>query len=181
MNTYGVRISLALAVIFVPASQAYLFFGTVEGYPYLLTLTIGAAMGVALAAVREPKSSSSARTKSERPEGDFENRQVRWCLRHLGPPFWTFALALIANRSMDDSPAMDHEVRLSKFVTNAKGPSVLVVDSWNEPDQSQSLRYDFRTMPEIGPASPAQQRLVVTTRRGALGWEWVQSVRPATR
>lgn len=177
MKPYGLKIWLALAVIFVPASQAYLYFGTVDAYPYVIALTIGASMSALLSTNARFRAKALSSTETESTDVEFESKQARFFIRYLAPPLWVFSVALVANRVFDTSPASNYEVRLLAFRTYTKGPSTIQVDSWRNSGEVQPLRYDYRTMSELSSATQLPQPIIVSIRHGAFGWEWVQSVR----
>jgi hypothetical protein len=175
--TYGLRIWLALALIFVPAIQAYLNCGTLDAYPYVLCLSVGAGISLFIA-VRRRKDANIVPSNS--PDANaYEAWKAKGYLLHFGPPFWLLAVALFANQFLDRSTGSDHKVHLLGFRTQKKGPSTVLVESWRSPDATQSIRYVLGRMGAISTTTPLGQRLIVSVRAGALGWPWIENIRLA--
>jgi hypothetical protein len=175
---YGLKIWLALALTFVPALQAYLYCGTLDTYPYLICLSIGAAISGIIALRRRRANSDSPLIESD-IAATYESRQAKAYLLYLGPPLWLTAMALFANQFCDRSPRVDQQVHLLKFSVARKGPSTIVVESWRNPGATQAMRYDWRRMRAISTETPLGQPLIVSVRAGALGWTWVENLRVA--
>ena len=176
--TYGMRIWLAMALTFVPATQAYLYCGSLDTYPYVICLLVGAAISGVIA-LRRRKAGNDVPLVGSDVASTYETRQAKACLLYLGPPLWLFAVALFANQYCDRSPGSDQRVRLLKFSVYRKGPSTVLVDSWRDPGTSQAIRYDWRRMRGISNDTPLGQRLIVSVRAGAFGWTWIENIRIA--
>lgn len=175
---YGMRIWLALALTFVPAIQAYLYCGPLDTHPYVICLSVGAAISGIIAFQRRKPGNDVPLVGSD-VTGTYEARQAKACLRYLGPPLWLFALALFANQGCDRSPRIDQQVRLLKFSVYRKGPSTVSVESWRNPGATQAIRYDWRRMRGISSDTLLGQQVIVSVRAGALGWTWVENIRSA--
>jgi len=175
---YGAKIWLALALAFVPAAQAWLYCGTLDTYPYLICLSLGATISGTIAFRRRHANNDVPLIKTD-VTATYESQQAKTCLLYLGPPLWLTAVALFGNQYCDRSPRVDQPVHLLKFAVYRKGPSIVLVDSWRDPGATQGLRYDQRRMRAISLETPLGQPLVVSVREGALGWAWVENLRLA--
>lgn len=90
----------------------------------------------------------------------------------LAVPFWI-------NHAFDTSPAAEHRVlvrdKTERASAQAKNKNYrLWVDSWRPERAVERLRV---RLPMYRAARPGRQYLVVTTRAGRLGLEWIESMR----
>ena len=90
----------------------------------------------------------------------------------IGAPFATmflFGHLCTWNALLDDSPPIEHRVDVLDAGRKARGQRRLEVPSWRAPGEREVLWIS------VGVAdSPT---LIVTTRAGALGYEWIDDVR----
>jgi hypothetical protein len=95
----------------------------------------------------------------------------------LAVPLWTMAMLLAVNGAFDTSPPVAHDqVVVSRWLSRGKSTNYYVrMTPVAAGDHGYQLRIDRNTYQSLGEGA----RAVVTTRAGALGYEWLISVRPA--
>ncbi len=89
----------------------------------------------------------------------------------LGGPCLTLALARVANCALDDGRPTARRVEVLKTSTNSTKAGISYyaeVRSWRPGEETEHLR--------ISPAMVSERELVVTTKPGLLGAEWLVSV-----
>jgi len=171
---YGVKIWLALALTFLPAIQAYLNYGVLDSYPYVICLSLGAVIS-GFVALRWRIAGGKLRSDGSNEASIYEMAQAKRILVYLGPVCWVLSIALFANQICDRSPLAYHQVRLLNFSVHRKGSSTVLVESWRHPGDRQGISYDWRRMQAVLD-TPVGQPLIVSVREGALGWDWVESI-----
>jgi hypothetical protein len=86
------------------------------------------------------------------------------------------AAALLGNRLLDSSPPMENASALIAVERSGKGGQVFVLRSWREGRAAERIHRALLVESALHAGIPAGTPLVVTTRAGALGWEWVERI-----
>jgi hypothetical protein len=167
---------LALAVCAAPVMLAKLFADTLDRTPYLITLSSGVGVAVVLCAVRWPAVRVALTgVASARP-----GAMATLVIVALSPT-WAIGVGLGINRAFDHSPPVAHPCRVLAWQRPAKGRARCLVSSWRG-NPSEALSDALVPSDADDGASPRGctpgQRVEVSTRAGALGWEWIVGVRP---
>jgi hypothetical protein len=102
-------------------------------------------------------------------------RLFRQMLLYAGPPCWVLVLGVLGNQWLDTSKPRTHRVPLREWQRTNKNPAgFAITGSWRTPHGEERIRVLSLTMDvDVPPGSP----LLVTTREGFFGWEWVTSIR----
>lgn len=93
-------------------------------------------------------------------------------------PALAVALGLGGNVLLDQSLPVAHATRFLGLGTRHKGPSQARFASWREPGSEERVTCTVWRMDRFCYGHATGSAVVVTTRRGALGWEWIESVAP---
>lgn len=151
--------ALGIAWIY-PALWAWGRFGPLDTWPYLVTFGSGLGAGVALLWI-------VSRLRDER---------AIWTAAVLSLavlPAWATGALLPLNQWMDRSPPARHTARVLRHESCGKGPRCCVVASWRGEGTESLRRTDGAPIRKVG-CEPGTY-LVLTVRRGAFGWAWVES------
>jgi hypothetical protein len=122
---------------------------------------------------------STREAPDDRPARPFEPSSSRplWAIfRYAGPPFWAVAIGLGANRLLATAPAAEHESVLIAREDPYKGPDVYVLRSWRPGREVERVLAFGAVQTSLSPTLPRGAHVVVTTRMGALGYEWIVSI-----
>lgn len=161
---YSLVVWLAMVLYLAPGLVAWSSWDPLDTLPYWICLAVGGAVSL----------------------GGF----VVWLkvLHHLRgslpvfllawAPLLALGLGLGGNVLLDTSPPRAHATNFLGYAHGQKGPSRARFASWRTPGSEERvmcsalrrepLCFDFQRSPAV----------TVTTRGGALGWEWIESVEP---
>jgi hypothetical protein len=177
------QVLIGLLLLFAwaaPVILAKLFADTLDRAPYLISLSAGVGAAIVLGLMRWP-SMRGALTGI----GAARSGTTAWLLLIAFCPTWAIGIGLGANRAFDRSPAVQRQCRVLKWQRPAKGPARCLVTSWRgRPAETltDTLLQGGTASGEDGRANEVGcapgQALVVSTRAGGLGWEWIAGVRP---
>ena len=161
MLFFGLPAVLVLCV--GPGVLGTMFFDPVDLWPYAVTVGggIGVPLVVAAVAVRRPLT------------------QLVGYLLAFVLPFWATGILFALNQWLDGSPTVQHRSQIVEYRPAVKGPNRCVVTSWRNTG-TESLRMQWGSAISSVRCSPGTT-LVIATRQGAFGWDWVSSVRAETR
>lgn len=87
-------------------------------------------------------------------------------------------LGLGVNMLLDPSPGVTHDARFLGYQAARKGPSHVRYSSWREPNAEERFTCTSGRQDQLCPRLQQGTPVVVTVRRGALGWQWVEKVAP---
>ena len=164
--SWSLKVWLVMTVYAAPLLLAWTLWSPLDSLPYGICLAIGGALSFGV--WRVGKTSS-----------DVRRRQIR-----LGIICWLPCLAigvgLGANLLFDASPGVAHDTFFVRHESAHKGPSHVRLSSWREIKAEERVTCTGWRSERLCPYLPAGTPVVVTTHRGALGWEWVESVVPLT-
>jgi len=145
---------------------------TLDRAPYLISLAIGLGAAILLGVARWPELRGARATRVG---------ASATLLAILFLPTWAIAVGLGANRLFDRSTSVAHACRVLEWQHPAKGSARCLVSSWRDrPTEavSAALLGDAATDDGRFPRACTPGRsIVVSTRAGALGWEWIADVR----
>lgn len=163
----AILVALAWAA---PPLLARQFADTLDRGPYLTC----AAAGVLAAAVLGSAYRARLRAAFTGAGG------TRWAGRAIAlavvlAPTWAIGVGLGANRVLDRSAEALHPSRVLRWDRPGKGRASCVVTSWRGRDH-ESLADALVLRTPGGPACAPGAAILIGTRTGALGWEWVTGV-----
>ena len=164
-----------LALAIAPGIAVYSRSTLLDGYP----LVVSALVGIAVAAgfVRLFDSSPTLRARFSWLEPWQRATGAAWVFLLAGP-FWGIALGLLANRYLDRSTPVDHPTTALSVKRSRKGADSVYLASWR-PKEEQVLVSLVRGSPLSAVARETGRPLIVTTRRGALHFQYVHDARYA--
>ncbi len=157
-----------------PLVLARLRADTLDRAPYAISLAAGVGVAVLLGALRWPALRGAlAGGGGARAGATLTVIALGFC-----PP-WAVGVGLGVNRLLDRSPPTTHVCRVLQWQPRAKGPARCRVSSWRDREAEVLTAAQVQSAADEGPV-PARcvpgRSLQVTTRAGALGWEWVAEV-----
>lgn len=91
-------------------------------------------------------------------------------------PTLAIGLGLGSNVLLDQSLPVPHATRFLGLGSRHKGPSQARFASWREPGSEERVTCTVGRMDQVCSGHAPGSAVVVTTRRGALGWEWIESI-----
>jgi CheY-like chemotaxis protein len=159
---------LGLMAVELPLPLAAEHFDTLDAFPYFTCAGVG-ALTVAVPA---------AGWYFVRGRASPRSRHVVLLVACVLGALWSVPLGLGWNRWRDRSPPAQHTARVVRYDgpegIPAEGRQRCIVTSWRG-REAEVLRDDesfrsFALLCRVG------NRLVVATRAGALGWEWIEAV-----
>ncbi|HET6147896.1 MAG TPA: hypothetical protein VFH68_10220 [Polyangia bacterium] len=170
------QVLIGLLVLFAwaaPVVLAKLFADTLDRAPYLISLSAGIGVAVLLCATRWPVVRSALGSNgSARPGATAILLAIALC------PTWAIGIGLGINRAFDRSPAVARQCRVLEWQRPAKGRARCLVTSWRgKPAEALSDALVQGGAPDAEFVCTPGQTLVVSTRAGRLGWEWIAGVR----
>lgn len=161
--TYSIVVWLAMVLYVAPLLIANNWWDPLDVLPYWLCLgagVVGAALGFRL--WRDPRPN---------PVRLFV---LAWT------PMLAIALGLGSNVHLDTSLPMPHTIRFLGFASRQKGPTQARFASWREEANEERITCSALRFDAFCAGLQPQSKVVVTTRRGALGWEWIETIAPAS-
>lgn len=167
---FSLAIWLVMVAIFYPPILAAQLWDPLDNSLYWVGLGVGCAVaGITLGAPIPRRWDGS------------------WRLLGFVAPLWMVFLVVGGNVWFDRSPAVPHVSRYLGVTHPSKGPGAFRLSSWRKAGTEEQLfANDLRLAGALGRAlgplgSGAKEGtpLVVTTRAGALGWEWIADFGPA--
>ncbi len=91
----------------------------------------------------------------------------------LGLPLLCFGLGMVLNGGLDPSIGTSHRVRVvDKRITS--WDCIVWVESWRQHRETERLTVDSTTYFKV---TPAQSHMIVMTKPGRFGFEWIASSR----
>jgi len=171
------QVLIGLLLLFAwaaPVILAKLFADTLDRAPYLISLSAGIGAAVLLAVARWPSIRGALSSGGSAGAGTTALLlAVTFC------PTWAVGIALGANRAFDRSSPVARECRVLEWQRPAKGRARCLVTSWRgQPAESLSdtLLQGGAREGEAGIVCTPGQTLLVSTRAGWLGWQWIAEV-----
>ena len=165
--SYSLLVWLKLVIYVAPLLVAWNLWDPLDLLPYWICLAIGA--GLALLGW----STGKGRTRDGHPSS-ARQFLLAWT------PMLAVALGLGGNTLLDASLPAPHATTFLGFASRHKGPTQARFASWREPGREERLTCTmFRGQHCAG--LEREREVVITTRRGALGWEWVETVAAIAR
>jgi hypothetical protein len=165
--SWSLGVWLVMCVYAAPLLVTWNFWSPLDSLPYVLCLAAGAAASVGL-------------WRLSKPASDARRAQLR-----IGVICWLPCLALAAglgaNMLLDASPPITHQARFINYDVANKGPAHVRLSSWRDPRAEERLTCTTGRRQQLCPHLRRGTPVDVTTRRGALGWEWVELVQPRPR
>lgn len=159
--TYSLVVWLMLVIYVAPPLLAWNLWDPLDTLPYWLCLAVGAgATGVGFRL-----------WPAGRPSF------VRVFLLAWAAPL-AVAVGLAGNVLLDNSPPLPHATRFLGLGSRHKGPSQARFASWREPGGEERVTCSAWRMDRFCYGREPNSAVVVTTRRGTFGWEWIESVAP---
>lgn len=162
--TYSLVVWLAMVLYLAPVLVAWNLWDPLDRLPYVICLAVGAAVSLAGFVVWLKRFQDHS--------GWVTVFVLAWA------PLLGVGLGLGANVVLDASPSRTHATTFLGYSHNQKGPTRARFASWRarggeERVSCSSLRreplcLDFQRSPAV----------TITTKQGALGWEWIESVTP---
>lgn len=163
---YSLVVWVAMVLYLAPVIVAWNLWDPLDTLPYWLCLAAGGAVSL-VGLVLWLKLAHQLR-------GTLPAFLLAWA------PLLALGLGLGGNVLLDSSPSTAHATTFLGYAHQQKGPARARFASWREPGteervacgglRREPLCIDFQRSPAV----------TVTTRRGALGWEWIESVKPRT-
>lgn len=144
----------------VPALLAVFLASPLDDWPYVLCGGIGAVLGYPLVLRGWRNLAGTARS-------------AMWLGIWIAPPLWGIGLGVGGNALLDGSAATEHPSEVVGRVRSGKNTYKLLLRSWREGHEKESH-------PDRLGARPGDA-VIVTTRSGFFGWEWVTHLRRAPR
>jgi hypothetical protein len=163
-TAYSLFVWLAMVLYLAPLLVAWSLWDPLDRVPYVICLAVG-AVGSLLGFVVWRK--IWPHVHGWRPV----------FLLAWAPPL-ALGLGLGGNVLFDSSPASAHATTFLGYSQSQKGPSRARFASWREPGTEERVRCSSLRRPPLCIDFQRSPAVTVTTRRGALGWEWIESVEP---
>jgi len=160
---YSVVVWLVMVLYAVPLLVAWNLWDPLDHLPYVLCSSGG--VGLSFVAWKVAK-----RQVGEKPLGSLRLGAIGWA------PCVAVALGLGGNVLLDSSPAVAHETVFLGYHSGQKGPTRARYASWREASNDERVTCTFWRGQQLCLPLKAGDKVVVTTHRGALGWEWIESV-----
>lgn len=161
---YSLLVWLAMVVYLAPAIIAWNLWDPLDRWPYWLCLAVGGAVSV-VGFVLWLK-------RLHHQRGWVAGFLLAWA------PLLALGLGLGGNVLLDTSASRAHASTFLGYSQRPKGPSRARFSSWRQRGQEEHvtcsglwrepLCFDFQRNPAV----------TITTRQGALGWEWIEAVEP---
>lgn len=161
---YSLVVWVAMVLYLAPVIVAWSLWDPLDTLPYWLCLGVGGALSLGGFGVLLKRRHGL--------RGTLPTFLLAWV------PLLALGLGLGSNVLLDTSPSRAHATNFLGYSRGQKGPARARFASWREPGteervacsglRREPLCIDFQRSPAV----------TVTTRRGALGWEWIESVKP---
>lgn len=161
--TYSIVVWLALVLYVAPLLVANNLWDPLDMLPYWLCL--GAGVGGAGLGFRL--------WRDHRPN-PIRLFVLAWT------PMLAIGLGLGANVFLDRSLPVRHTTRFLGFSSRQKGPTQARFVSWREAGSEERVTCSALRSATFCSGLEPQRAVVVTTHRGALGWEWIEAIEPAS-
>jgi hypothetical protein len=161
--TYSIVVWLAMVLYVAPLLIANNWWDPLDVLPYWLCLGVG--VGGAVLGFRLWR--------------DAQPNPVRLFVL-AWTPMLAIALGLASNVYLDTSPPIPHATRFLGFASRQKGPMQARFASWREGATEERITCSALRIDAFCAGLTDQRKVVVTTRRGALGWEWIEAIAPAS-
>jgi hypothetical protein len=161
--TYSLVVWLAMVLYFAPLLVANNLWDPLDVLPYWLCLGVGVAgAGLGFRLWRDPRPNP-----------------LRLCVL-AWTPMLAIALGLGVNVLLDRSLAVPHPTRFLGFASRQKGPTQARFASWRDAAGEERISCSPLRSTTFCSGLEPQRSVIVTTHRGALGWEWIESIEPAS-
>ena len=105
------------------------------------------------------------------PRVSYRTYPASFVMLSLAAPLFCVAVGFGSNRWLDSSPPARHLTCVTRHVSSYKGPGSCELVSWRRADPERFVA--SYSLSDIIGRCASGTRLVAVTRRGALGWEWV--------
>jgi hypothetical protein len=163
--------AIAIAAV-LPGLATWIASPVIDGYPYLASALfgIGAMVGVWRLLEKYPQ----LRDKTRFLDPWMAASGAGYVLFLIGPS-WGMALGILANRVLDRSAPVPHPSTVLSLKRSHKGPDSIYLASWRKSSAQLSvplrLGTPLRALHDRG-MGPGDN-VVITTRKGALGFEYI--------
>jgi len=165
---------LALFAWTAPVVLAKLFADPLDRAPYLISLSAGIGVAVLLCAARWPLVRGALSGSGS--AGPVASTAILLAIAFC--PTWAIGIGLGLNRAFDRSPPVAHECRVLEWQRPGKGRARCLVTSWRgNPAEALSAELIQGGAPDTAFGCTPGRTLLVSTRAGWLGWEWIAGVR----
>ncbi len=156
---------LVIALLFGTIAQDH-YFALLDAGPLWLCLGLGLMLGALLPVA----------LRRWLPRVAFHPYPTSFVVLPLAAPLFCVAVGLGVNRWLDSSPPTPHRTRVLRHVSS-KGPGWCELVSWRT-SVPERFAADHSLSDIVGRCASGTE-LVAVTRRGALGWEWVERFQAA--
>jgi hypothetical protein len=160
---YSLLVWLAMVLYLGPLIIAWNLWDPLDRLPYWICLAVGGAVSVV---------GFFAWLRFYQPSGWLPAFLLAWA------PLLALGLGLGGNVLLDTSPTRAHDTTFLGYSHHQKGPSRARFASWRKPGGEEQVACSTMRRARLCFDFPRSPAVVIVTRQGAFGWEWIESVRP---